>query len=196
MARYFTSPFLFDEAKSLSITDLKKLNYLIKDNYRTGIIRWSCRGEQSGSISISVDLRDYKNIVVFDYKCNGNKYEYAVNLESIPSNLGKGKIWYFVCPLTKKLCRKLHLINEMFMHRSNLPSGMYSVQTESKNWRRMSKFYGSYYKLDDYYEELYSKHFKTHYNGKPTKRYLKLIEQIKKVEDFSASNLNDYLSCN
>ena len=39
------------------------------------------------------------------------------------------------------------------------------------------------------YEELYSKHFKTHYNGKPTKRYLKLMKQINKNVRFSASDI-------
>jgi len=38
-------------------------------------------------------------------------------------------------------------------------------------------------------EELYSKHFKTHYNGKPTKRYLKLLKQINKNVRFSASDI-------
>ena len=46
----------------------------------------------------------------------------------------------------------------------------------------MDKVYGSYFKLDDLYEELYSKHFKTHYYGKPTKRYLKLMRKINKAE--------------
>ena len=36
-------------------------------------------------------------------------------------------------------------------------------------------------------EELYSKHFKTHYNGKPTKRYLKLLKQINKNVRFTDS---------
>ena len=71
---------------------------------------------------------------------------------------------------TRKRCRKLHLINERFMHRSNLPSGMYESQTQSKSWRQMKSVYGRYFELDRLYEELYSKHFKTHYNGKPARR--------------------------
>jgi len=59
---------------------------------------------------------------------------------------------------------------------------MYDSQTKSKKWRSMDKVYGSYFKLDDLYEELYSKHFKTHYYGKPTKRYLKLMRKINKAE--------------
>ncbi len=75
------------------------------------------------------------------------------------------------------------------MHRSNLPSGMYSTQTESKKWHQMSKLYGSYFELDKLYGQLYSKHFKKHYNGKPTKRYLKLMNKISQAERISISDL-------
>ncbi len=75
------------------------------------------------------------------------------------------------------------------MHRSALPSGMYSTQTHSKKWRLMEKVYGCYFDCDKYYQELYSKHFKTHYNGKPTKRYLKLMRQIQKSEQFTPEDI-------
>ncbi len=68
------------------------------------------------------------------------------------------------------------------MHRSALPSGMYECQTQSKSWRLMNRIYGSYFELDSLYEELYSKHFKKHYNGKPTKRYLKMMNKMKQIE--------------
>ena len=42
--------------------------------------------------------------------------------------------------------------------------------------------YGSYFDLDRHYEELYSKHFKKFYNGRPTKRYLKLMTKINQGE--------------
>ena len=68
---------------------------------------------------------------------------------------------------------------------------MYECQTKSKSWRQFDTVYGNYFKLDGLYEELYSKHFKTHYNGKPTKRYLKLLEQINKAESFTDSEIRN-----
>jgi hypothetical protein len=53
----------------------------------------------------------------------------------------------------------------------------------------MERVFGSYFKLDGLYEQLYSKHFKMHYNGKPTKRYLRLIQQINRAEHFNMSNI-------
>ena len=64
---------------------------------------------------------------------------------------------------------------------------------DSKSWRQMDKVYGSYFELDRLYEQLYSKHFKTHYNSKPTKRYLKLIQQINKVEQINPDRFEKLL---
>ncbi len=103
-------------------------------------------------------------------------------LVSIPSNLGKGKVWYFVCPHTNKRCRKLYLISGYFLHREAFNGCMYESQTKSKKWREMERVYGSYFKSDECYEELHKKHFKKFYNGKPTKRYLKLMQKISQSE--------------
>ena len=66
---------------------------------------------------------------------------------------------------------------------------MYECQIQSKKWRQMDKIYGSYFDLDRHYEELYSKHFKTHYNGIPTKRYIKLMRKINRAEGFSGNEI-------
>ena len=78
-------------------------------------------------------MRYHNNQVIFDYICNETEYTYSVKLHSKPSNLDKGVIRDFICSFIGKLCRKLHVINGSFMHRANLPSGMYSKQDESKS---------------------------------------------------------------
>ncbi len=50
----------------------------------------------------------------------------------------------------------------------------------------MDRIYDSYFNLDRHYQELNSKHFKTHYKGKPTKKYSKLIQQINRAEGISS----------
>ena len=192
MPKYSSYPFLYDEVQSLSIKDLNKLSYLKLGSTRSGTITWSCQGEQTASIGIKVDMRDFY-YVEFDYKCNGSEYNYHVQLVSLPSNLGFGEVWYFLCRFTGKRCRKLHLISERFMHRSALPSGMYSKQTRSKQWRNMDKIFGNYFDNDELYRELYSKNFKKFYKGKPTKRYMKLMNKIKASERFTASEIESLL---
>ena len=193
MAKNYTFPILFDEIKSLSITNLKRLKYLQKNCSINGNVYWKSRGENTGNISINTSLIQDNNFVEFIYTCNDKSYNYKVNLIGIKSNLNKGIIWYFKCKFTGIRCRKLHLINGRFQHRSILKTGMYSSQTQSKYYRSLDKVYGAYFKSDSYYSELYSKHFKKYYNGKPTKKYLKLLELINKAESIDESDIEKLL---
>ena len=190
MPRFATYPYLFDEEKSISTDKLSGWGYL-KHGFKSGTITWSRNGVETSSISIRVKMFDYETSLTVNYKCNGNSYDDKIQLVSLPSNLGKGRVWYFICPFTKKRCRKLHLINERFMHRSNLPSGMYECQTKSKKWRQIESVYGEYFEGDNYYSELYSKHFKKFYNGKPTKKYIKLMRKIKRYESYSVDEIQN-----
>ncbi len=180
MPKHPTFPYLFDEEKNISISKFREWGYLKENSQRSSTITWSINGMETSSISAKIVMNDFENTLTVNYKCNGNSYDYKITLVSLPSNLGKGNIWYFLCPFTNKRCRKLHLISERFMHRSALPSGMYYKQTQSKKWRSIEAVLECYFSCDKYYEELYSKHFRTHYKGKPTKRYLKLIKHLEK----------------
>ena len=152
----------------------------------SGTLTWSSNGEKTASISITVSTNE-RPYIELDYKYNDEPRKYKVWLVTIPSNLGKGKVWYFLCPQTHKRCRKLYSIGGYFLHREAFKGCRYDSQTKSKRWSEMDRVYGSYFELDNLYEELYSKHFKTHYNGKPTKRYLKLLKQINKNVRFTDS---------
>ncbi len=189
MPKYYTFPYLFDERKSLSITDLKTMNYFTVNSKRGGTVNWTRQGENTGSISIIVSFTNENNYIDFDYTCNGNNHNYRVYLISLQSNLGKGKVWYFQCRFTGKRCRKLHLINERFQHRTASKNGMYSTQTKSKKWRSIEKVYSSYFDSENIYSELYRKHFKKSYNGKPTKKYLKLMQKIKEIENINPADI-------
>ncbi|MAZ27116.1 MAG: hypothetical protein CL868_08590 [Cytophagaceae bacterium] len=73
---------------------------------------------------------------------------------------------------------------------------MYESQKQSKKWRAMEKVYGSYFDCDKYYyRELYSKYFKTHYKGKPTKRYLYLMQKINEAEKHSVRDIERLMIC-
>jgi hypothetical protein len=59
---------------------------------------------------------------------------------------------------------------------------MYEKQTQSKKSRHLDKTLGLYFQVDKLFEQLYKKNFKKQYAGKPTKKYLKLTQQIQKAE--------------
>lgn len=189
MPKFPTYPTLFDEVLQIDISKLKKWGYLNPEQTKSGTITWSSNGNKTGSISIKVKPHSEQLYIELDYKYRDEPRKYKVNLVSIPSNLGKGVVWYFLCPQTNKRCRKLYSIGGYFLHREAFSECMYESQTRSKKWRQIEKIYGYYFDIDKHYEKLYSKHFKIHYNGKPTKRYLKLMKEIKKAERFTASDI-------
>lgn len=182
MPKPHTFPTLYNEALQISISKLKEWEYLNPEQIKSGTITWSRNGNQTGSISIKVNTRSEQPYIELDYKYRDEPRNYKVRLVSIPSNLGKGLIWYFLCPHTKKRCRKLYSIGGYFLHREAFNGCMYETQTKSKKYRQLDKTLGAYFKIDTLYSELYKKNFKKTYAGKPTKRYLRIMEQIQKAE--------------
>lgn len=180
MGRYGNYPTTVEDCLTFRLKSLTENNntYLTSYGTQRGVTSWSTNGNVHSTINIEVTHSEYQTYIIFDYKCNGEPKRYKVNLVSRVSNLGKGEIWFFVCPSTGKLCRKLYLNSGYFLHRTAFKSMMYSKQIESKKYRNLDKVFGAYFIRDEIYSELYKKYFKTHYNGKPTKRYLKLKNQI------------------
>ena len=182
MPKPYTFPILYDEVLQISITKLKEWGYLNREQFRPGVLNWSINGEKTASISIKVNTLNEQAYIELDYKYGDNPRNYKVSLVSMPSNLGKGIIWYFLCPQTHRRCRKLYSVSGYFFHREAFGGGMYDSQIQSKQWRVFKRVYGSSFELERCYDELYSKHFKTHYKGKPTKRYLRVLKKIMKLK--------------
>lgn len=180
MPKPYTFPTLYNEALQISISKLKEWEYLNPEQIKSGTLNWSSNGNPTGSISIMVDMRTEQPYIELDYKYRDEPRNYKVSLVFMPSNLGKGLIWYFLCPQTNKRCRKLYSIGGCFLHREAFKNCMYESQTQSKKYRQLDKSVGAYLKADELYSQLYQKHFKKTYAGKPTKKYLRIIEQIQK----------------
>jgi hypothetical protein len=155
----------------------------------SGTLTWSSRGEKTGSISIRSASMDELPYIVLDYNFRDQPRNYKVQLVSSPSNLGKGKTWYFLCPVTEKRCRILYSIDGHFLHREAFKGCYYESQIQSKKWREMDKLYGESFKLDSLNEQLYQKYFKKTYAGKPTKRYLRLINRIEGAESIPIDSI-------
>ncbi len=175
MPKYYTFPTLYDEVKTVKIAFLKKHGYLKPNQWQSGTIIWSRNGVETGSISISVNTAQESPFLQLSYNYNDVKKSYQIELKKVPSNLGKGFLWFFVCPETFRLCRKLYLYNGIFRHRELCNGGMYESQTHSKKYRLLDKQFGAIFKQDEVCSELYKKHFKKTYAGKPTKKYLRLM---------------------
>lgn len=191
MPKPYSFPTLYDEVLQLSITKLKEWKYLHPEQIKGGSISWSRNGTETGSISIKVNTLLEQPYIELDYKYRDEPRNYKVRLVSMPSNLGKGLIWYFLCPQTKKRCRKLYSIGGYFLHREAFNDCFYESQTRSKYSRYLDKTFGAYFKTDELYSQLYQKHFKKSYAGKPTKKYLRIMKQLEKAENISCHEIEN-----
>lgn len=178
MSKTSTFPPLYNEVLQMNSTKLKKWRYFEAGQTKSGTLNWSLNGTHTASISIRADMIHQPPYIELDYKYFDEPRKYKVQITSTPSNLCKGEIWYFICPITKKRCRKLYSIGGYFLHREAFNGCMYESQTQSKKYRELTKNYGALFENESIYETINSKHFKKTYAGKPTKKYLKLIQRI------------------
>src|SRR5690606_41561878 len=105
MPKPHTFPTLYNEALQISISKIKEWEYLNPEQIKSGTLTWSRNGSQTGTISIKVNTHSEHPYIELDYKYRDEPRNYKISLVSLPSNLGKGLIWYFLCPQTNKLCR-------------------------------------------------------------------------------------------
>lgn len=185
MPKSYTFPTLYNEALQIRISELKDWGFFNTEGYNKGKLNWSRNGNPTGSISIQVNTHSEQPYIELNYKYKDKTRNYKVYLTSIPSNLNSSKVWYFICPQTKKRCRILYSISGYFLHREAFSGCMYQTQTQSKKQRQTDKILGVYFKSDNLYSELHKKNFKRYYAGKPTKKYLRIMEQIQKAENIS-----------
>jgi hypothetical protein len=184
MAKYSTFPTIFDQALQINISKLKGWGYLKPNQSIQTNIVWSRHGERTAEISLYVNTLESNPYIQLKYNYQGEPREYKLKLFWKESNLNQGKVWFFICPKTFKYCRKLYLVEGYFLSRSAFKglNCMYEKQTYSKYGRSLDKIFGTYYGIERAYEKIYSKHFKKFYAGKPTKKYLRIMEQIQKAE--------------
>jgi hypothetical protein len=52
MPKISTFPILLDEVKQISLTKLKQFGYFEPESFKSGLLIWSIRGEEIGSISL------------------------------------------------------------------------------------------------------------------------------------------------
>jgi hypothetical protein len=194
MPKPHTFPSLYNEALQIHISKLKGWGYFEPKQIKSGTLNWSRNGEPTGSISIKANMCNEQPFIELDYNYRGEPRNYKVFLTTSASNLNRGEIWFFICPHTKKRCRKLYSIGGYFLHREAFVGCMYETQTQSKKMRFLLRTFGAHFKCDELYSELYKKHFKKTYAGKPTKKYLRLTEMINQLENIDVRNIQKLVS--
>lgn len=185
MTRFANYPTPIEELRNINISFLSKHGYIKPNRGNLGTLTWTSPHGTKNSIGFRTVVWETSGIITLDYTFDRTeKKRYDVRLITRPSNLGNGLLWFFLCPFTGRVCRKLHLINGDFKHRSSLPGLLYEKQLESKRCRSWHRMYAGEF-CGDLYSELFSKYFKKYYQGKITKRFARISKKLQAIENCS-----------
>lgn len=104
--------------------------------------------------------------------------DYTIDLTPVPSNLGNGQVWYFICPTTGKRCRKLYLNPQTytFTSRAAFPKGWYYPSQRHSKYNRWLE---RYFKLEEEIKALEQQPHRKTYRGQPTRtaRHLQALKE-------------------
>lgn len=185
MPRYQSFDPTIEDCLTIKISALNSWGYLTPNlNVWNRTYFWEWNGERVASIGYAIHTvsEDLKRMTLH-YKHEGKPVTYSVDIVATPTNLGKGKRWYFICPKTGKRC--MNLINpegsKYFWHRTAFPELLYDSQKKSKAYRAFEKQFGPVFEIRRLEEQLSEKYRKTHYRGEPTPLVKKIEEEYEKL---------------
>lgn len=186
MGRPSSGALIFEGATRISISYLIRRGYIRKGRVYSGVLSWT-NGHNIGFRSHYYGSERYFQL---NYTTGSREdlicHEHKIRLASIPSNLGKGEVLYFVCPVSTRLCRFLIFSNHnrMFVCREALAGrAFYESQTSSKLDLENDRYWSIRRKLD----RLSSSRKETFiYKGKKTRyamRVDRLFEKMNAAEE-------------
>lgn len=145
-----------DNYLTLSITDCKRLGFLRPGVVTVGRIEWKNDAGVIASVGFSTKTQGVP-VACFSYEHNGTPRAYDVALRWKRSNLSPGTehgYYYFVCPATGALCRKLYFVNGQFVGRTAFKA-LYKEQTLSVKQRRLTRAWRDLLAVDDLINQQY-----------------------------------------
>ena len=168
MGRWSTGVETTSGVKRIELSYLLKNKYIQKDCAISGSINWT----NGSSIGIKTEYHKEENYIRLIYTntdSTGQKkdFDYKIQLVTVPSNLGKGNVLYFVCPVSGERCRILYKAygSDIWKSRNSYRNRIYYPdQIENKRFRIFKNLFN-----DKVLESLYQKKRKSHYKGKPTR---------------------------
>jgi hypothetical protein len=198
-------------SQSISIAEQCKridIGYLFKNGFienhceiYKNLSWFNFSGSLNGTIRIESTFTDLDKSITLIYTASNQtglteNISYKINLIGVPSNLGKGNVYYFECPLTKRRCRILYLAYGSLVFKSRYAYNepiYYEAQVCSKRDYANTR----YWKLRKEFEKLSSKEFRIYYDRKHTRSFKRLVEIRKKLLYFGNArfqNLSRFLS--
>lgn len=183
MGRKSTGAITTGESQKLEINTLLKKGYFKNGCHLSGTITWT----DGNSIGYEAELTETRQEIKLNYwnkRYSGerNDLEYTIHLVSVPSNLGRGKIWYFICPFTGMKVKILYKVygSLYFKSRKAYKTRIYYLSQISSKFDFNNNIY---WEIEHKLEKLCPLIRKEHYQGKET-RLLGRIRRLKVKHEF------------
>lgn len=173
-----------DDYLSISVSELKSMGYFLPAATCSGVVTWKRGGSLIASVGFATKTTGVP-VAKFSYEANGRPVAYDVALRWKRSNLNpttEHGYYYFVCPVTGALCRKLYLVDGRFVGRKAFKP-LYEAQTESHKDRRERRTWRDLLAAEDL---IFSQRYRReYYNGRITpygRKVDKIARRLKMFE--------------
>jgi len=157
----------------------------------TGNSRWFHSDKETSSIGYRVHTDPAHPLLILLYSIDGQDVTQVVELAAVPSNLHRGQYWFFICPVSGRRCKKLHLIRGLFQHRTALPGVFYRQQVRAK-WL-FGRYLDAYEGISEILEAAEQPYFREYYAGKPTRRTLRMLRKVEKLKPRMSKSIANHL---
>jgi hypothetical protein len=190
MPRTPSFPDTTEQVKSISLAYLRESD-LLRPGYHVTTLSWNRNGNPTGRITLEVHLLpDTEPHLRLKYTYNdATLLDYRINLELLPSNLpgqtNRPGRYRMRCPVSGRAATVLYLCGSQgyFTHRLAYGQRLYyESQLMPARLKPLIAPLALGRKLDEAYTARYAKGRKTHYRGKPTRWFTRLLALETKVD--------------
>lgn len=176
----------------LNIDEMIKSNVIKKGEIINYINSWT----NGAKISVKTTYITDEIEINLKYRINDIPMDYNVYVIKVKSNLGKGYNHFFICPNSGNRCKTLICAygSKIFKCRKAYNNRIYY---RSQLASKVQKSNTRYFILEDKINKLKGLNYTKYYNGKLTKRYLrmcKLFEKRNEIDLLRQNELEAYLN--
>jgi hypothetical protein len=184
MGRHTTGAITAGEVLRIELSYLIKNKFLVKGENTINNLGWN-NGSYISVWSIYDSEGPYQRLM---YNVTDNntgekiKHDDIIKLVEVKSNLGKGKILFFICPVAGKKCRILYKCYGSPIWKSRL-AYRNRIYYQSQISSKPNYFNDRYWAINKQLEQLFIKVVKSQYKGKKT-RLQQRIERLESLKEY------------
>jgi len=195
MGRYSTGAQKTNRSIRLEMSNLLKSKIISKGKTTRGSMGWNCGSNMGYLCSFNDHAAWIELSYIHTHRTTGEEtdYKYKIYCERKPSNLGKGEVLYFICPISGLSCRKLYIAYgyPKFKARQAYKNRIYYPDQLSSKLDRPND---RYWRLKRELDAKDLKHHKEIYNGNVTKSEIRLMKKRGKMHYYDSIRWNiEYL---